>query len=78
MEPKNLETALVEGAVTLLHKKFGGVIVIALVLAKIGAPAWMPFGLGLAFLLTQGGLDAWEKWLKQQEPPAVVVTKAEP
>jgi len=78
METKNLETALVEGVATLLHKKFGGVIVIALVLAKIGAPAWMPFGLGVAFLLTQGGLDAWDKWLKQQEPPSVIVAKDAP
>ena len=78
MEPQNLESALMAGVTTLLHKKFGGVIVIALVLAHIGAPAWMPFGLGVAFLLTQGGLDAWDKWLKQQEPPSVIVAKDAP
>ena len=77
MEPKNLETALMTGVEHVLSKKLGGVIVIALLLAKAGAPPWMLFGLGIAYLAAQLGLDAWEKYLATWEPANPIVARAD-
>ena len=56
----NLETALVEAINKMAGRKNGAAIVGMAFLYAMQAPAWQIFGLAVAAILLQFGLDAWE------------------
>ena len=75
---EGVAAGIANGVEHIFSKRFGAIMLIAYLLFENGAPAWMPWSLGICYLVAQGSYEFYRLRLAADEPLNPTIAKAEP